>query len=69
MVDPIVEECRKAGQDYIDQFKGDEQAMLADLRTRQEEFVRKGGRVVSLPARRPRARQHTSTHSRRTGTA
>ncbi len=69
MIDPIVDECRKAGQDYIDQFKGDQQAMLADLRKRQEEFVRKGGRMVSLPAKQPRQRQHLPIHSKRTRTA
>lgn len=56
MIDPIVEECRKAGQDYIDSFHGDRKAMLEDLRRRQDEWVKQGGRVVSLPPKPPRSK-------------
>jgi hypothetical protein len=48
--DPIVEEARRAGQAYIDSFKGDWKAMIADLQRRSEE---RGVKTVSLPPRRP----------------
>jgi hypothetical protein len=51
--DPIVEEARKAGQAYIDSFKGDWKALIADLRRRSEEA---GRVVVSYPPRRPQQR-------------
>jgi hypothetical protein len=51
--DPLVEEARKAGQAYIDSFKGDRKAMLADLRRREKES---GHRVVRLPPKSPRRR-------------
>jgi len=53
MKDPIVEEARKAGQAYVDSFKGDLKAVFADLRRRTEEARRAGWRVVSHPPRRP----------------
>jgi hypothetical protein len=46
--DPLVEEARRAGQAYIDSFKGDWGALIADLRRRSEEA---GRTVVSLPPR------------------
>ena len=46
--DPLVEEARRAGQAYIDSFRGDWSALLADLRRRSEEA---GRTVVSLPPR------------------
>lgn len=49
MIDPIVEEARKAGQAYIDSFKGDRKAMIADLNRRSEKAGRK---LVSRPPRR-----------------
>jgi hypothetical protein len=48
--DPIVEEARRAGQAYIDSFKGDWEAMRADLRRRSEEA---GRTVVTRPPRPP----------------
>jgi hypothetical protein len=48
--DPIVEEARRAGQAYIDSFKGDWEAMRADLRRRSEEA---GRTVVTRPPRSP----------------
>ncbi len=53
MIDPLVEEARNAGQAYIESFKGDRQAMLADLekRTRQ-----RGLKSVSLRPKPPRKR-------------
>jgi hypothetical protein len=54
--DPLVEEARRAGQAYINSFKGDRKAMLEDLRLRAE---RGGRRVVSLPPKRPRQRAVT----------
>jgi hypothetical protein len=50
--DPIVAEARKAGQAYVDSFKGDLKAVFADLRRRTEEACRAGWRVVSLPLKR-----------------
>ena len=44
--DPIVEEARRAGQGYIDSFKGDRDALLADLRRRARES---GHEPVQLP--------------------
>lgn len=49
--DPLVEEARTAGQKYIDSFKGDLKALIADLRRRSEQ---EGRRVVSLPPKPPR---------------
>lgn len=49
MMNPIVEEARKAGQAYIDSFKGDRKAMIADLNRRSEQAGRK---LVSRPPRR-----------------
>lgn len=51
--DPLVEEARRAGQAYIDSFKGDWRAMIADLRARAR---REGRSVVSLPPKPPRRR-------------
>lgn len=48
--DPIVEEARRAGQAYVDSFKGDWKALIADLRRRSEA---EGRKVVSYPPRRP----------------
>jgi LDH2 family malate/lactate/ureidoglycolate dehydrogenase len=53
VIDPLVDEVRKAGQAYIDSFKGDRKAMLEDLRRRQQE---EGRQVVKLPSKPPRRR-------------
>jgi hypothetical protein len=50
MKDPLVEEARKAGQAYIDSFKGDLKAVCADLRRRARA---EGREVVSLPPKPP----------------
>lgn len=47
--DPIVEEVRKAGQAYVDSFRGDWKALFEDLRRRTEEARQQGWRVVSMP--------------------
>jgi len=47
--DPIVEEVRRAGEDYFRRFNYDLKAALDDLRRRSE---RAGREVVSLPPRR-----------------
>lgn len=52
----LIEEARKAGQAYIDSFKGDRQAMLEDLKRRE---IAEGRRVVSLPPKPPRQRPAT----------
>jgi hypothetical protein len=51
--DELIEEVRKAGQAYIDSFKGDRKAMLEDIRRRQAE---EGRSVVNLPPKKPRQR-------------
>ena len=54
--DPLVEEARQAGQRYIDSFKGDWAAVIADLQRRAKE---EGRQVVSPPPRPPREHQRT----------
>lgn len=39
--DPLVEEGRRAGQEYIASFKGDRAALIADLNRRTKESGRK----------------------------
>ena len=51
--DPIVEEARRAGQAYIDSFKGDWKALIADLQRRSEAAGRK---IISPPPKPPRQR-------------
>lgn len=51
--DPVVEEARAAGHAYVDSFKGDWKALIADLRRRSEEAER---RTVSLPPEAPKPR-------------
>ena len=53
MIDPLVEEARKAGQAYIAAFEGDRKAMLEDLHRRQQ---KEGPRVIKLPSKPPRPR-------------
>jgi hypothetical protein len=50
MIDPLVEEARRAGQAYIDSFHGDLKAACADLRRRARE---EGRKVVSLSPKPP----------------
>ncbi len=47
--DPIIEEVRRAGEEYFRRFNYDLQAALDDLRRRSEQAGRK---VVSLSPRR-----------------
>ena len=47
--DPIVEEVRKAREDYARQFNFDLRAMMADLQRRQQE---RGAKTVSFPPKR-----------------
>jgi hypothetical protein len=49
--DPIVEEPRRAGKQYVESFNGDWSALAEDLRRRAE---REGRTPVSLPPRLPR---------------
>jgi len=51
--DPIVEEARKAGQAYLDSFKGDWKAVIDDLNRRSLEERRK---MIQLPPRMPKKR-------------
>ncbi len=51
--DPIVEEVRKAREDYAAKFNFDLREMIADLQRKQRESGRKS---VTLPARRIPAR-------------
>jgi hypothetical protein len=50
MDDPLVEEARQAGQRYIDSFKGNDKALLTDLRKRAKAS---GSRIVRLPPKKP----------------
>jgi hypothetical protein len=50
MRDEIVEEVRKAREDYARQFDFDLDAICRDLRQKEEAS---GAKVVSLPPRRP----------------
>ena len=52
--DPIVEEVRSAGQAYIESFRGDRAALLADLRRRAQN---EGRHLVSLPPKPPEQEQ------------
>lgn len=51
---PIVEQARQAGQEYIDSFHGDWKAIIADLRHRSEEA---GRQVIATPPKRPLEQQ------------
>ena len=51
--DPIVEEVRRAREQYCAQFDYDLSAMCEDLRRRTEEAARAGRKVMPLPPRRP----------------
>jgi len=57
MTNPLIDPFRKAGQDYIDSFKGDDKAMLEDLRKRSQGY---GNRLVKLPPKPPRTRSASS---------
>ncbi|CAN5423615.1 hypothetical protein BH24GEM3_BH24GEM3_24690 [soil metagenome] len=50
--DPIVEEVRRAREEYAARFDFDLEALARDLREHQEELERNGWEVVSLPPRR-----------------
>jgi hypothetical protein len=47
--DPIVEEARKAGQAYVNQFDGKLADIIADLRRRTRLAEQNGSVVVSRP--------------------
>ena len=51
--DPIVDEVRRAGEEYFAKFNFDLTAICEDLRRRTEEAARDGHKIVSLPPRRP----------------
>ncbi len=51
MKDPIVAEVRKHREEYANQFKGDLDAMVEDLRKIQAAC---GHQVVRRPAKKPR---------------
>lgn len=48
--DPVVEETRNLRKQYAEKFNNDIDAILADIRKRQEQSKRK---LVSFPARKP----------------
>jgi len=58
--DPIIEEARAAGRASFARFNNDRAAAFEDLRRQTEELRRMGGRVVSLPPRRPRKQSATT---------
>ena len=51
--DPIVEEARKAGQAYLDSFKGDWKAVIDDLNRRSRDECRN---IIQMPPRTPKTR-------------
>ena len=51
MKDPFVEEARRAGQEYVDSFNGDLNAVFDDLRRRTEEARRAGWKVAPAPGK------------------
>lgn len=48
-LDPVLAEVRRVREEYASRFKGDSEAMLADIRRRQQESGRK---TVSLEPKR-----------------
>ena len=54
--DPIVEEVRRAGEEYFANFNFDLNAICDDLRRRTEEAAREGRKVASFPSRPPETR-------------
>lgn len=50
--DPIVDEVRRAGEEYLAQFNFDLHAAVMDLQRLTEEAQRAGRLVVSLPPKR-----------------
>ena len=54
MLDPIVEQVRRAGQAYVDSFKGDLHAVCADLRRRTEQSRKNGHSVAAVSPIAPR---------------
>jgi hypothetical protein len=53
--DPLIDELRDAGREYVDSFKGNRKALVADLNRRSKAD---GRQVVSFPPRRVEPRQH-----------
>ena len=49
--DPIVDEVRRAGDEYFKRFNYDLKAAFAELRRRTEELRKAGRKVVSRPPR------------------
>lgn len=64
--DPIVEEVRKAREEYAKQFDFDLSAICRDLRERES---RSGQPLVSLPPKPPRAKGKSPRESRKSGAA
>ena len=60
MPDEIVDEVRKAREDYARQFDFDLDAICRDLRQKQQAGAR---RVVSLPPRRPKPVRHGASRN------
>ena len=61
-IDPIVEEARRAGQNYVNSFKGDLQALVRDLQQRSGAEHRS---VLSRSPKRPRTDPAMSATTRR----
>ena len=53
--DPIVEEARSAGQAYIESFRGDRAALLADLRRRARDEGRSPVALLPKPPEQEQA--------------
>jgi hypothetical protein len=54
IADPMVEELRAVGQKYVESFKGDWKALVADLRRRAKD---EGRELVSLPPKKPKRKR------------
>jgi hypothetical protein len=53
--DPIVEETRKLREEYLAEFDHDLEALVRDLKQKEQQSGRK---VVSLPPRKPERSSH-----------
>ena len=53
MNDPVVDEVRKAGEEYFAKFNFDLNAICEDLRRSTEEAAKAGHKVFSSPPRVP----------------
>jgi len=55
--DPIVEEVRKARQEYAAKFNYDLKSIFLDIKRQEAEYKQKGWKVISSPSRRGRTKR------------